>query len=34
MLLLVATKGQEKGNLRQEDVNTDGLDRVLAVART
>jgi hypothetical protein len=30
MLLLVATKGQEKGNIGQEDGNTDGADRLLA----
>jgi hypothetical protein len=30
MLLLVATKGQERGNIRQEDVNTDDADRLLA----
>jgi hypothetical protein len=28
--LFVATKGQEKGNIQQEAVNTNGADRVLA----
>jgi len=30
MLLSVATKGQEKGNIGREDVNTNGADRLLA----